>query len=186
MLLLVLVLVLIAFGLLVVALLSGSVLWAWISVAVSVAAAAALLVDWLQRRSAVKAGAESQQPAGAAAAAPQGGPQAPRRDIEPVTEVLPVLGQGSPGRVPPPTAGVERGQSSSDSGAGAGSDAEATSVMPRVGPSGSADRPSGAVGDDTRSSDSASRSVTGDESHVDGAGRHDSPSGEREIGRAHV
>ena len=57
MLLLVLILVLIAFGLLVVALLSGSVLWAWVSVGVSVAAAAVLLVDWLQRRSAVRAGA---------------------------------------------------------------------------------------------------------------------------------
>ena len=54
MLLLVLILVLIAFGLLVVALLSGSVLWAWGSVGVSVAAAAVLLVDWLQRRNAVK------------------------------------------------------------------------------------------------------------------------------------
>ena len=59
MLLLVLILVLIAFGLLVVALLSGSVLWAWVSVGVSVAAAAVLLVDWLQRRSAVRAGAEA-------------------------------------------------------------------------------------------------------------------------------
>ena len=47
MLLLVLILVLIAFGLLVVALLSGSVLWAWVSVGVSVAAAAVLLIDWL-------------------------------------------------------------------------------------------------------------------------------------------
>ena len=59
MLLLVLILVLIAFGLLVVALLTGSVLWAWVSVGVSVAAAAVLLVDWLQRRSAVRAGAEA-------------------------------------------------------------------------------------------------------------------------------
>ena len=59
MLLLVLILVLIAFGLLVVALLSGSVLWAWVSVGVSVAAAAVLLVDWLQRRSALRAGAEA-------------------------------------------------------------------------------------------------------------------------------
>ena len=56
MLLLVLILVLIAFGLLVVALLTGSVLWAWVSVGVSVAAAAVLLVDWMQRRSAVRAG----------------------------------------------------------------------------------------------------------------------------------
>ena len=67
MLLLVLILVLLAFGLLVVALLSGSVLWAWVSVGVSVAAAAVLLVDWLQRRNAVKAGAVA---AGSNSAAP--------------------------------------------------------------------------------------------------------------------
>jgi hypothetical protein len=56
-LLLVLILVLVAFGLLVVALLTGNVLCAWLSVAVSVAAAVVLVVDWLQRRSALKAGA---------------------------------------------------------------------------------------------------------------------------------
>ena len=89
MLLLVLILVLIAFGLLVVALLSGSVLWAWVSVGVSVAAAAVLLVDWLQRRSAVRAGAE------AGDAAPIGVPaQLPDRDpiVEPATEIIPALG----------------------------------------------------------------------------------------------
>ena len=59
MLLLVLILVLIAFGLLVVALLTGSVLWAWVSVGVSVAAAAVLLIDWLMRRSAVRAGSDA-------------------------------------------------------------------------------------------------------------------------------
>ena len=86
MLLLVLILVLIAFGLLVVALLSGSVLWAWVSVGVSVAAAAVLLVDWLQRRSAVRAGAE----AGDAAPRPS---QVPGRDpvVEPATEVIPAI-----------------------------------------------------------------------------------------------
>ena len=90
MLLLVLILVLIAFGLLVVALLSGSVLWAWVSVGVSVAAAAVLLVDWLQRRNAVKAGA-------AAAAMDQGAPAAGTLDMDPVTEVLPVIPQPGPG-----------------------------------------------------------------------------------------
>ena len=59
-------------------------LWAWVSVAVSVAAAAVLLVDWLQRRSAVKAG-----PGGGGQRA-SSATQAPRADIEPVTEVLPV------------------------------------------------------------------------------------------------
>src|SRR5689334_20466118 len=87
MLLLVLILVLIAFGLLVVALLSGSVLWAWVSVGVSVAAAAVLLVDWLQRRSAVRAGA------GAADAAPTAVPGPMGRDpvVEPATEVIPAI-----------------------------------------------------------------------------------------------
>ena len=88
MLLLVLILVLIAFGLLVVALLSGSVLWAWVSVGVSVAAAAVLLVDWLQRRSAVRAGAEAGDAAPIGVAA-----QLPDRDpiVEPATEIIPAV-----------------------------------------------------------------------------------------------
>ena len=77
MLLLVLILVLIAFGLLVVALLSGSVLWAWVSVGVSVAAAAVLLVDWMQRRSAVRAGAEAGDAVPTPAAAPVPPPHTP-------------------------------------------------------------------------------------------------------------
>ena len=85
MLLLVLILVLIAFGLLVVALLSGSVLWAWVSVGVSVAAAVVLLIDWLQRRSAVRAG-DRAGPGGAgrrargarAPAGPRAGDRSPR------------------------------------------------------------------------------------------------------------
>ena len=87
MLLLVLILVLIAFGLLVVALLSGSVLWAWVSVGVSVAAAAVLLVDWLQRRSALRAGAE------AGDAAPASRRRCHGRDpvVEPATEVIPAV-----------------------------------------------------------------------------------------------
>lgn len=84
MLLLVLVLVLIAFGLLVVALLSGSALWAWVSVAVSVVAAGVLLIDWLQRRSAVRT-ADRQQ---AAQAAPPGWTSF---DADPVTEQIPVI-----------------------------------------------------------------------------------------------
>jgi len=83
-LLLVLVLVLIAFGLLVVALLSGSALWAWVSVAVSVVAAGVLLIDWLQRRSAVRT-ADRQQ---AAQAAPPGWTSF---DADPVTEQIPVI-----------------------------------------------------------------------------------------------
>ena len=84
MLLLVLILVLVAFGLLVVALLTGNVLSAWLSVAVSVAAAVVLIIDWLQRRSAVKAGRAG------AESAPAPRPQAPHEDLDPVTEVLPV------------------------------------------------------------------------------------------------
>jgi hypothetical protein len=83
-LLLVLVLVLIAFGLLVVALLSGSALWAWVSVAVSVVAAGVLLVDWLQRRAAVR-NADRQQ---VAQAAP---PEWSGFDADPVTEQIPVI-----------------------------------------------------------------------------------------------
>lgn len=92
MLLLVLILVLIAFGLLVVALLSGSALWAWVSVAVSVVAAAVLLVDWLQRRSAVRS-ADRQQ---AAQASPPGWAGAA---ADPVTEQIPVV---RPGAATPP------------------------------------------------------------------------------------
>ncbi|MCW2632184.1 MAG: hypothetical protein JWR88_1146, partial [Pseudonocardia sp.] len=87
MLLLVLVLVLIAFGLLVVALLSGSALWAWVSVAVSVVAALVLLVDWLQRRAAVRT-ADRQQ---AGLAAPPGWTSF---DADPVTEQIPIVRHG--------------------------------------------------------------------------------------------
>ena len=76
MLLLVLILVLVAFGLLVVALLTGNVLSAWLSVAVSVAAAVVLIIDWLQRRSAVKAGRAGAESASSSAA--RGAARGPR------------------------------------------------------------------------------------------------------------
>jgi len=112
-LLLVLILVLIAFGLLVVALLTGSVLWAWVSVGVSVAAAAVLMIDWMMRRSAVRAGSDAVATSGGSAPGyvpprvPEPRPAAPS---EPVTEVLPVLpatgaGAGGPeatSRLSPP------------------------------------------------------------------------------------
>ena len=88
MLLLVLILVLVAFGLLVVALLTGNVLSAWLSVAVSVAAAVVLIIDWLQRRSAVKAGRAGAESTSAPA------PESPPEDLDPVTEVLPVYTPG--------------------------------------------------------------------------------------------
>ena len=84
MLLLVLILVLVAFGLLVVALLTGNVLSAWLSVAVSVAAAVVLIIDWLQRRSAVKAGRAGADSTSSSRA------RAPPADLDPVTEMLPV------------------------------------------------------------------------------------------------
>lgn len=150
MLLLVLILVLIAFGLLVVALLSGSVLWAWVSVGVSVAAAAVLLVDWLQRRSALRAGAETVD------AAPTDLPaHVPEPVVEPATDV--------PSHVPEPVVepvteaipSVPAGTSPSDQGAAPGSppaggderqEVQETVVLRAVAPPGSAGGPSGARG----------------------------------------
>ena len=151
MLLLVLILVLIAFSLLVVALLSGSVVWAWVSVAVSVAAAVVLLIDYLQRRSAVRAGAE----AGTVATPP--GSTLP--EAEPVTEVLPVI----------PRSGAAAGgdaDTGSDQKAGStalfdqGADSQQTVVMPVVQPPTSTDRPSGASSGTTPSSGDSSPTVT--------------------------
>ena len=94
MLLLVLILVLVAFGLLVVALLTSSVTWAWVSVAVSVAAAGVLLLDWLQRRSAVRVG-DRQVPA--APAAGTLGPEPARiPGGDAITEVIPIVRPGYP------------------------------------------------------------------------------------------
>ena len=162
MLLLVLILVLIAFGLLVVALLSGSVLWAWVSVGVSVAAAAVLLVDWLQRRSALRAGAE------AGDAAPTAVPSHVREPVvEPATEVIPAVPAGtSPsdhGAAPgsPPAGGDER------------QEAQETVVLRAVAPPGSAGGPSGARGGIGPSEPIWSQNVT----KSDAAG---SPSGVRD------
>jgi hypothetical protein len=161
-LLLVLILVLIAFGLLVVALLSGSVLWAWVSVGVSVAAAAVLLVDWLQRRSALRAGAE------AGDAGPAAVPSHVREPVvEPATEVIPAVpADASPsdqGAAPgsPPPGGDER------------QEAQETVVLRAVAPPGSAGGPSGARGGIGPSEPIWSQNVT----KSDAAG---SPSGARD------
>ncbi len=122
MLLLVLVLVLIAFGLLVVALLTGTALWAWVSVGVSVLAAFVLLVDWLQRRSAVRRAEEQQVGQVAAAAAPSWS----GFDADPVTEQLPVVRQDPPPA--PDPVGL----------------AETAVVLPAAEPPGSPQQPSGA------------------------------------------
>ncbi len=153
MLLLVLILVLIAFGLLVVALLSGSVLWAWVSVGVSVAAAAVLLVDWLQRRSAVRAGAEAGDVA-SAPSAPAPVLQAPEREpaVEPVTEVLPTVRAAEAPEAAAPAGG--------DPAADERPDTRETVVLRAFAPSGSTEGPSGAHGGIGSAGPSSSQNVT--------------------------
>jgi hypothetical protein len=167
-LLLVLILVLLAFGLLVVALLSSSVLWAWVSVGVSIAAAAVLLVDWLQRRSAVRAGAEAGHagPSGTTAV-----PQFREPVVEPATEVLPVVDQ----RGEPEASDARRDERSG---------AEETVVLRALAPSGSAEGPSGARGGTASSPSSSSQSVTnaeGEEPGSDAAGTDAGPDGQETL-----
>jgi hypothetical protein len=164
-LLLVLVLVLIAFGLLVVALLSGSVLWAWVSVGVSVAAAAVLLVDWLQRRSAVKAGTEAGD---APPAAPVPPPHAPTGDsvVEPATEVIPVVRPDGPYE-----ASSDGGEPVVDGRHDERPDTRETLVLRAFPPSGSAGGPSGAPSGIAPVGPNSSQSVT-TRSGDDGAGEH--------------
>jgi hypothetical protein len=156
-LLLVLILVLLAFGLLVVALLSGSVLWAWVSVAVSVAAAAVLLLDWLQRRSAVRAGAQAGKagsalgPDAPSTVPPPALPRVPElyeAGAEPATEILPVVRPDAP----PP--GVDAGPRDERQ------ETQETVVLRAVPPSGSEEQPSGARGGITSSGPNSSHSVT--------------------------
>ena len=164
MLLLVLILVLIAFGLLVVALLSGSVLWAWVSVGVSVAAAAVLLVDWLQRRSAVKAGAEAGDAVPTPAASPVPPPHSLVREpaVEPATEVIPAIRPDAPyggaaSGVPEPVDGRHDERP----------DTRETVVLRKFPPPGSAGQPSGAPDGIAPSGPNSSQSVTsgGQEPH---------------------
>jgi hypothetical protein len=158
-LLLVLILVLVAFGLLVVALLTGNVLSAWLSVAVSVAAAVVLIIDWLQRRSAVKAGRAG------AESTPAPRPQTSHEDLDPVTEVLPVYTPESdePEEPEKPLNRVGDGQQ--------------TVVMPAVQPSGSGGRPSGAEGPSTPSGGSSSPRVTEAGTGEGGGSRAGEPGG---------
>ncbi len=157
MLLLVLILVLIAFGLLVVALLSGSVLWAWVSVGVSVAAAAVLLVDWLQRRSAVRAGAEAGDAAPPQSASASALPASERDPaVEPVTEVLPTVRAAD--------APEGAAQAVGDPAADERPDTRETVVMRAFAPSGSTEGPSGAPGGIGPAGPQSSQSVT----NVDG------------------
>jgi hypothetical protein len=147
-LLLVLILVLIAFGLLVVALLSGSVLWAWVSVAVSVAAAVVLVVDWMQRRAAVRAGAGTTDADAAPSDAPSGAsPALGEPAVEPATEVLPAVrpgdgrpGDGRPGDGRPAAAGPPPGDRRDER-----EGVQETVVLRSVAPPGSTRGPSSAV-----------------------------------------
>ena len=183
MLLLVLILVLLAFGLLVVALLTGGVLWAWVSVGVSVAAAAVLVVDWLQRRSAVRAGAE---PADLAPVASGGHvPPPPALHDEPVaetaTEVLPVV----PGHGRPDGQTVTYGDASEITAVhprDERADAREGAVLRGLPPSGSTGQPSGAHGGTGVGGPFSSPSVTGDRADAFGGGSHsayaDGPAGD--------
>jgi hypothetical protein len=136
-LLLVLILILIAFGLLVVALLSGSVLWAWVSVAVSAVAALVLIVDALQRRSAARAAAGTD--VGVAPPQDRSIPEADRPEPEPVTEILPVV---RPSAAVPTAAAV--GDPASRFAPGEGGDR--TVAVSQRQPPGSDDRPPSATG----------------------------------------
>jgi hypothetical protein len=150
-LLLVLILILIAFGLLVVALLSGSVLWAWVSVAVSAVAALVLVVDYLQRRSAARvvAGVDG----GAQPPPDRAIPEADRPEPEPATEVIPILRPGAAG----PSADLG-GDPAARFPTGEGD--QRTVAVPQRQPPGSDDRPSGAVGVPPPLTGSSSRTVT--------------------------
>ncbi len=165
MLLLVLILVLIAFALLVVALLSSSVLWAWVSVAVSVGAAAALLVDWLQRRAVVQAGARAGVATAPGTATGSSSAGRPVTDVEPATEAIPIV-----------PADREKQNPAFDPAA----DSQKTVAMPVVQPSGSTDRPSSAL--DVVSPSGAVISpgvIEADDGDPVGA-----PSAERSVGRS--
>ncbi|MGI5129373.1 hypothetical protein ACQEVB_21380 [Pseudonocardia sp. CA-107938] len=179
MLLLVLILVVLAFGLLVFAPQAGSVLAAWAAVALSAIAGLVLLVDWMQRRSAMRAGAASLEAAGH---------RPPNRDLEyqqdpePATEVLPVIPPAGPGpqpgqpaQVEGPTAltpradaGAPEGAAENVADAGVDSrfdgldDSQQTVLMPAVEPSGSSARPSSAPDGTAPSSGPSSPSVTKD------------------------
>ncbi len=171
-LLLVLILVLIAFGLLLVGFLTSSVVWAWVSVLVSAAAAVVLVVDTLQRRSAVRAGDEAREPsadggraaghgvrtdAPTAVAAPPGAPD------DAATALVQVPGRPvAPRRFDPVDPATEVIPVVRSGGWDPGADAEQTLVMPVVRPSGSPDGPPGAPAAVPPSGGSSSPSVTPD------------------------
>lgn len=184
MLLLVLILVVLAFGLLVFAPQAGSVLAAWAAVALSAIAGIVLLIDWMQRRSAMRAGAASLEAAGHR---PPGRDREWEHEPEPATEVLPVIPPAGPqqGQSDGPTAltprpdpgGAEQGEGAVDLGFGDADDSQQTVMMPAVQPPGSSARPSSAPPGTTGSSGSSSPSVTETGSEVGGG----APSDEDEV-----
>ena len=166
MLLLVLILILIAFGLLVIALLTGSVVWAWVSVAVSAVAALVLVVDHLQRRAAVRAGRAGTESDGVRVAAPP--PEPEPVENEPITEILPVMPPQADlpdGREQYPDQAPDqhrRGDQDAERAAGfdQGRTAQPTVSLQAMGPPGSDDRPPGAAGASTPPPGDPSPSVT--------------------------
>lgn len=144
MLVLVLILVVIALVLLLAGWFLGVVALAWTSVGISLLAGLVLIYDWWQTRSAVRAGDRSE---GAVDAGERDGPQSRYgSDMEPATQVLPVVRTGADGA---PGAGAPvPGE--------AGNATDATVQMPAVRPSGSPEGPPGV----SRSSGLSSPSVT--------------------------
>lgn len=144
MLVLVLILVVIALVLLLAGWFLGVVALAWTSVGISLLAGLVLIYDWWQTRSAVRAGDRSE---GAVDAGGRDGLQALYgSDMEPATQVLPVVRTGADGA---PGAGAPvPGEP--------GNATDATVQMPAVRPSGSQEGPPGV----SRSSGLSSPSVT--------------------------
>lgn len=166
MLVLVLILVVIALVLLLAGWFLQVVALAWTSVGISLLAGLALLYDWWQTRSAVRAGDRSENagaardasgaPVGATVGVTQDGAGAQARsgpDMEPATQVLPVVrpetgGAGAPGR---PAGAVATPPD-------AGNASEPTIQMPVVRPSGSPEGPPAVSRTGTPSSPSVTES----------------------------
>ncbi|MDN5916962.1 MAG: hypothetical protein L0I76_17960 [Pseudonocardia sp.] len=166
MLVLVLILVVIALVLLLAGWFLHLVVLAWASVGISLIAAAVLVYDWLQTRSAERAGrqglASADQTPGRgsdedrAGAAGTGYDDRRAAEMEPATQVLPIV----PRATTPPSAGSAPSQDPAQVGderpGAPESAADQTVVMPVIRPSGSADAPSGV----SRSGGVSSQSVT--------------------------
>ncbi|WP_224386458.1 ABC transporter permease [Pseudonocardia sp. ICBG1293] len=124
----------------------------WISVGISLLAGLVLLIDWWQSRAAVRAGDQghvTESEEGSRASVDDGRPGVPGRsgpDMEPVTQVLPVVRP-------------ESGGAGSSAPGGSGGAGDETMQIPLVPPSGSDKAPPTV----SRSSGCSSRTVTDDE-----------------------